>query len=314
MFFADLRGVLRRRWWLLLLGLVGTCGVGAVAYSFVPATYETQAWVLLLPPQSAVPVGGNPLLGLGGLSATSQVVSRAVSDDTSLAALKAAGATGDVVIGADPTTSAPVLLVDVVDNTEAGARRTLGLAVASIPPKLVSLQSGSEVRPSAYITSQLLASQANPEPVRKSQTRATAAAVAIGLVLTLFLAALVDALLLRSRRTALSAPGAGMETLPGGSDDRPEAVMRETTELTNNPPVAPLVKPAAKTTSADTRRLSEPANAQRVEDSSVTDDFYSDYSDLTRNDPLPATEPSGVAQLDIVETRAAELERTRSTT
>ncbi|MEO8830122.1 hypothetical protein [Lapillicoccus sp.] len=233
MFVADLRGALVRRWYAVLACLLLTGGLVVAGAKLVHASYQAQAWVLLLPPQSSVPTGSNPYLALGGLSASAQVVSRAMTDDTAVAAYKAAGVTSEFTVGSDVTTSAPVILVTAANVDAARARADLDVIVNTVAPTLVALQTGTEVRPSAYITSRILAQDRDPVPDRKAQTRAVVAAAGLGLGLSIVLVVLLDALLLRRARPhrhlhrigrSRARPTPDANTLPDVDEDDRELV------------------------------------------------------------------------------------------
>jgi hypothetical protein len=74
---GDFLGVLRRRWFLALLWVVGSACIGHVAATY-PPVYWTRAEVRLLPPQTAR--NPNQLeFTTGGVIATAGLVARAVS-------------------------------------------------------------------------------------------------------------------------------------------------------------------------------------------------------------------------------------------
>lgn len=197
MFFSDLSRVLLRRWYLVLLGLLATLGLCLATTSLVPPVQQMQAHILLLPPRSAVPAGGNPYLALGGLSPTAAVVATSLTDESTMAGIVATGATAPYEVAPDTSTSAPVLLISVDGSTPQEASLTLRRVVDQIPIKLVALQKATEIRESSFITSTVLSIDVKPTPLRKTQLRALIAVLGGGVVGTALFAAVIDALIER---------------------------------------------------------------------------------------------------------------------
>ena len=197
MLFTDILGTLRRQWLLVLLGLMVTAGCGLATLESVPPTYTVEAGVLLLPPQSSVPAGANPLLAMGGLGAAVDVLARALQDDQNVRALQDQGADADFTVIHDLTTSAPVLQVTSSGDNPADALRTLDIVTGSVPTVLSKVQEGLEMGKSSYITSTVVTRDTEPRIVRKGQIRILVAVLALGGLSTIFVAALVDALLTR---------------------------------------------------------------------------------------------------------------------
>ncbi len=200
MVLADLPKVLLRRWYLVVVGLLGTAMLGLAAYQVSPPSFTSSAEVLLLPPSSAVPAGGNPYLQLGGLDVAGDVLSKAMSDDASAAALKEAGAAGAYTAQLDGTAAAPMVLVTAEASSAAGSQKTLGLVLARIPTVLNSIQDLAAAPQTARITTIVLTQTQQPVKNIKSVIRAVGVAVAGGLAVTLLLTAVVDAVLVRPRR------------------------------------------------------------------------------------------------------------------
>lgn len=209
--WALVREALRRRWWLVVVGLLATAALCTAATRVVPADHEATARLLLLPPASSLERGGNPYLALSGLSTTAAIVSKAVSDDATLTALRAEGARGDYIVEPDLSISGPVLLLTVQARSDADAIRTLELLSARVPVTLVDLQRSLAAPRSAYITTSVLTADTRSRTLRKSQTRAVVLAFVLGCGGTVVATALLDNLVARLRRRGGSGP------------DRPEA-------------------------------------------------------------------------------------------
>lgn len=195
MYFRDLLSALFRRWWLVVGGLAVTGALAVAATTLVPAKHEITASVVLLPPRAGLQSGGNPYLALGGLQTASDVLARALLDDQVAEQFRRDGLDGTYVTETDRTTGAPVILVTVDARSQQMAERTLQAVLDQLPRTLSQLQGQVQVRDDARITSSLVTRDDVPKVVRKSQTRASIAAVALGLAVTLFGTAALDNLL-----------------------------------------------------------------------------------------------------------------------
>ena len=204
MFIAELLQVLRRRWYLVLAGLLCTLAAGAFTYQAVPPTFTASAEVLLLPPGPSVPAGGNPYLSLSGLTPAGDVLARALSDPKVAAEVAREGGLAGYTVELDGDSPAPLVFV----STEAGSARealtTLDLVLARLPGTLRQIQTAANVPAKAFITTSQVTRTSAPEKSLKPQIRALVVVVGGCLVLTLLLVAAIDALLRRPRRTAES--------------------------------------------------------------------------------------------------------------
>lgn len=233
---SNLLSALRRRWYVVVAGILLTCA-GAVAVSqFVPPTYTASANILFLPPQSTQQTGGNPYLALDGLSPAAAAVGLAMSDDATTRALKQAGATGSFTVIPDTTTSGPVLLVSTTDTTAQGAVATLRLVAKEIPRTLSRLQAQTGAPRRSFITSATVADKTTATTQHKGQIRALLVVTAGGIALTLILASLIDGIIL-ARRHPLPR-SAGASDLRGASSG--EHLPREPARL--RPPSIPAGK------------------------------------------------------------------------
>jgi hypothetical protein len=199
MFFAELPLVLLRRWYLVVLGVLLSGVLAGGTFQSVSPTYQARAEILLLPPSTSVPKGGNPYLVLGGLEAIGGVLSTALSDQATTAELKAQGASGDFSVGLDQTSPAPLLEVITESTTAADSLSTLQLVVDRIPPTMEEIQRAADVAPGSYITTTPITTTQKPEVLRKAQLRVVVVVTAVGFALTLLLTAAIDGLLVRRR-------------------------------------------------------------------------------------------------------------------
>ena len=200
MFLADLPNVLLRWWYVVVAGVVCTIALAALTTKFVPPTYHATAEVLLLPPSTAVPKGGNPYLALGGLDAIGGVLSTALTDAKTAADLKALGSSGEYTVGLDQLSPAPMLVVTADERTEEQSLDTVQQVLDRMPGVLRAIQVSAAVPDDSFITTTLITRSEKAEAQHKSQLRAVLVVVAGGLLGTLMVTALLNALFPRSRR------------------------------------------------------------------------------------------------------------------
>src|SRR3954453_12957606 len=177
---------LRRRWYLSLLGVLLTVGMGLAALHLVRPRYQSKAVVLLLPPKDTTE--HNPYLNLSTLSGLSDVLDQAVT-----AELQDLGLTFTIA-SEQTTTAGPLILITGEAATSDGARKTAQYVIGLVPATLRRLQSAAGVPSPAYITSIVLNPVKRTVAVRTQQPRAVILAVAVGLLLTTFVVVGADQL------------------------------------------------------------------------------------------------------------------------
>lgn len=207
MFFAELTQVLRRRWYLLVVGALSTAAAGFLTFQAVPPSYSSSAEVLLLPPGPSVPDGGNPYLSLSGLTPAGDVLARALSDPKTADEVFAAGGRGEYTVVLDGDSPAPMVSVATEAETASDAMTTRDLVLDRLPATLREIQAAANVPGDAYITTSEVTRTIEPVKEIKPQIRALVVVVGGALVLTLLGTATVDALLRRrsARRVASDA-------------------------------------------------------------------------------------------------------------
>jgi hypothetical protein len=201
MYVRDLLASSLRRWYLVLLGLLVTALLCALAHSAVPVSYSASGSMLLLPPSSSVGKRGNPYLYLGGLSQALEVLSARLNAESYRKPIESAHSQVVVQTAPDTSTTGPILLVTTV-GPDAG--ETLGVTqevMDAVPGALVGLQDSLSVPPASRITVMVLTPASSPTADAKTQTRALLALAGAGLAATILLTGLIDgALLGRSSR------------------------------------------------------------------------------------------------------------------
>lgn len=208
MMLTDYTGALRRRWYLVIAGLLLTGLLGYGAASANPPTYTARGLVLLLPSEEAVGEGGNPFLLLGGLDLPARVLVAYFSSDSAQEDVARQAPDAEVSVLLEESTRGPVIAIEVSDSTPRGAVETLRYVAGEIPANLARLQNEVGAPERAALTSMPLTMDTAAETDNGDALRMTTAAVAVGLGGTALLVFAVDGMLLRrrSRRLVVAAP------------------------------------------------------------------------------------------------------------
>lgn len=243
---SEFWSALRRRWYLVLVAVLVAAGASVLAVYLVGPTYKAQSAVLMLPPgttvQQATPgsADGNPYLSLGSVSQARDVVVRALTASTTheelcrttgsadyqtmLAGMCKSDPTVTYAATPDFTSSAPMVLITIEADTPRNAIVALQAVSDLVPGTLLRLQEDLNLRPRALITSTPVVMDETPKPAHKAQIRASIAAGAAALGLSLLAIGLVDGLLL-SRR-----PRSPLEQFEGADPEDDDVVLQPRTE------------------------------------------------------------------------------------
>lgn len=196
---VDVLGALRRQWILTLVCLILTAGLGLGAARLVAQLYTATARVVFLPPAVTVAADANPYMQLGGLYPAVEMVGVALSDQGTMEEIKAMSSKAEVLVRQDPQSSAPMLLVTVVDSDEARTLRILDVMLAKVPSRLDQLQASIDIRAANRVTSMVLTKDTEAKPTGLDQLRAIIVAIAAGLLFTTVFVAFLDGVILRRR-------------------------------------------------------------------------------------------------------------------
>lgn len=210
---ADGIRVVLRRWLIVLIGLALTLGAAYLVYTRSPQSYQTSARLLLLLPPGAqggelpnspflyLPNGLNVLAGHVAIAPNTQAFRRAMVDD---------GYTAGYQVGVDP--GDPIITVTVSGGDPGGVIETRDALIERLTDELDRVQDEELVpdRQRAHFRTAGLNDTAAPMGGNKLQ--GAAAAVAIGGLLTLLVAFLVD----RRRLRPAARAGAPEPRVPAG--------------------------------------------------------------------------------------------------
>jgi hypothetical protein len=193
----------------------------AAALALFPATYQSQASVVLLASQAASrQAGGNPYLGFTpALSLTADVVSRALMGPATVRQLASEGYTDSYTV-AEPsyttTATGSVLLITVSGTDPASVERTLHGVVGELDFTLVQMQ--RNIWPKHRITVSTLASSPQATLQTSATIRPIATTLVLGLIAALGLPVFIDGVIRRRKVRHAATKPAGLQgrTRPQG--------------------------------------------------------------------------------------------------
>ncbi|KQP73834.1 hypothetical protein ASF40_00140 [Microbacterium sp. Leaf288] len=125
------------------------------------------------------------------------LLGKALSDQAVTRQIEAASPTAEAEVGPDPSSSGPIVRIQVQDKSEASALEVRDLLVAMVPPRLAELQSAVGVDGRNRVTSSVLVVDADAEPVGRDKLVGAVVGGIVGLGLSLILLVLLDNVLLR---------------------------------------------------------------------------------------------------------------------
>jgi hypothetical protein len=172
----------------------------AAALALFPATYQSQASVVLLASQAASrQAGGNPYLGFTpALSLTADVVSRTLMGPGTVRQLASEGYTDSYTV-TEPTyattATGSVLLIAVTGTDPASVEQTLHGVIGELDFTLAQMQ--RNIWPRHRITVSTLAASPQASLQASATVRPVAATLVLGLIAALGLPVLIDGALRR---------------------------------------------------------------------------------------------------------------------
>ncbi|MCU1514574.1 MAG: hypothetical protein JWO10_1664 [Microbacteriaceae bacterium] len=219
--------VFKRRWWILVLGVIVAGALGYFAYAHSHPTYERTASRLLLPGQASYPIGDNPYVHIDDLDQASDVLIDVLSSDKVQGSIEDAFPDATIVIERNSSTKGPIVSITVTSQSDAATGKAMDRILAQLPTSLNQLQDDAEVPADARISVVSLTSDTESTVDQGERFRQAGLAVGGVLLVTIIVTFIVDnvlgALSARRRRRE-GAPGAVLE--PTTVDDaRPRAAV-----------------------------------------------------------------------------------------
>ncbi|TQJ91675.1 Wzz/FepE/Etk N-terminal domain-containing protein [Streptomyces sp. SLBN-31] len=192
---AEIFRVLRRRWYVLLPGLLLTAALIVGVVVLVPVSYQSQSTVVLLNSQKAtVAYDGNPFLSTQtSLTGMADSLARNLNSDDSLRDLKARGATGTFEAKLADNAQGPLLWLTVTGTDKAAVLSSDKILTAYAEERLDQFQKQQSVAPKAMIRMTTIVSPQNPVAQTKTRLEYLIMAGAVGLVVTLVAAFYMEA-------------------------------------------------------------------------------------------------------------------------
>lgn len=196
MTLRDALALLLRRWYVVVAGLLVTVGLVLGASALVKPFYESSATTVLVPGPGTIAQGGNPLLFLGGLNQTRDVLVRKMQSGEIRGRLLDESGSDDLTVEVDTLINGPAILLRGLAPTAAAATETRDRALERLPVELNSLQDDVNAPADARVLSLVLTSDDEPRLNSRNTTRAMFATGLVGVGLTLSSAALIDSIMI----------------------------------------------------------------------------------------------------------------------
>ncbi|HEU4807385.1 MAG TPA: hypothetical protein VFT01_03925 [Homoserinimonas sp.] len=216
MYLRDLLAGLRRRWYLVIVGLLLSAGLAWYVFTLVPVSYSARLSVLLLPPETVTGEGENPFLNLSGMAPAMDVLTRRVDADVVRSRLEAQFPEAGYIVFADSLTSGPMVVAETTAPTAPVALKALDAVNSELVASLDSMQADLGVPPPARITLTDVAVDRKATLDTTNRTQFVLAAGAAGLGITILLTGIIDGLIMARR--ARQSDALAVETAEPGAD------------------------------------------------------------------------------------------------
>jgi len=210
---AEIFRVMRRRWYVLLPGLLLAAGLTVAVALVVPVTYQSQSTVVLLNSQKATRAyDGNPFLSTQtSLTGMADSLARNLNSDASIRALKSRGATGTFEAKLADNAQGPLMWLTVTGTDESSVLASDRILTAYAKERLEAFQEQQSVDENAMIRMMTIVASQNPVAQTKTRLEYMIMAGGAGFVISMIATFYVEA---RKRSR-------GPEREPG-SDPEPE--------------------------------------------------------------------------------------------
>lgn len=229
---AEIFRVMRRRWYVLLPGLLLTAGLVAAVVRLVPVTYQSQSTVQLLNSQKATAAyDGNPFLSTQtSLTGMADSLARNLNSDSSIRELKSRGATGTFESKIADNAQGPLMWLTVTGTDRAAVLASDRILTQYAKDRLEQFQQQQSVQPQAMIRLWPIVEPQPPVAQTKTRLEYMIMAGALGLVLSLVAVFYVEA---RRRKRPAAKPAE-----PAPSVDAPEPAPAADSRVVAPRPVA----------------------------------------------------------------------------
>ncbi|MGW0205797.1 Wzz/FepE/Etk N-terminal domain-containing protein [Streptomyces sp. NPDC003233] len=192
---AEIFRVMRRRWYVLLPGLLLTAGLTVAVALLVPVTYQSQSTVVLLNSQKAtMAYDGNPFLSTQtSLTGMADGLARNLNSDGSVRELKSRGATGTFEAKLADNAQGPLMWLTVTGTDKTAVLASDKILTAYAKQRLDQFQQQQSVAPKAMIRMTTIVPPQNPVAQTKTRLEYLVMGGCLGLVLSLVAVFYVEA-------------------------------------------------------------------------------------------------------------------------
>ncbi|MFF8267754.1 chain length determinant protein [Streptomyces sp. NPDC016562] len=214
---AEIWRVMRRRWYVLLPGLLLTAALTTGVYLLVPVQYVSQSTVTLLNSKKAtVAFDGNPFLSTqASLTGMADGLARNLNSDDSVADLTSLGVTGTHEAKIADNAQGPFMWLSVTGTDPAAVRKSDEIFTAYAEKRLMEFQTQQSVAPEAMIRMATIVPPQKPEAQTKARLQYLVMAGALGFVLSVVATFYVEARRRRPQTPGRHRPAGGEEAVPG---------------------------------------------------------------------------------------------------
>ncbi|MEU1709519.1 Wzz/FepE/Etk N-terminal domain-containing protein [Streptomyces sp. NPDC005706] len=212
---AEIFRVMRRRWYVLLPGLLLTAALAVGVALVVPVTYQSQSTVALLNSRKAtVAYDGNPFLSTQtSLTGMADSLARNLNSDGSLRELKSRGANGTIEAKIADNAQGPLMWLTVTGTDRAAVLDSDRILTAYAKERLDQFQKQQSVAPKAMIRMTTIVPPQSPVAQTKTRLEYLVMAGGLGLVLSMGAAFYVEA----RKRSPKPAPEHGTAPVPSAA-------------------------------------------------------------------------------------------------
>ncbi|MFF0091993.1 Wzz/FepE/Etk N-terminal domain-containing protein [Streptomyces canus] len=192
---AEIFRVMRRRWYVLLPGLLLTIGLTVAVALTVPVTYQSQSTVVLLNSEKATKAyDGNPFLSTQtSLTGMADSLARNLNSDVSLRELKSRGATGTFEAKLADNAQGPLMWLTVTGTGKKAVLKSDRLLTEYAKERLEQFQKQQSVTEDARIRMMTIVAPQIPAAQTKTRLEYMIMVGGLGLVLSLVAAFYVEA-------------------------------------------------------------------------------------------------------------------------
>ncbi|MFF0754114.1 chain length determinant protein [Streptomyces sp. NPDC004267] len=183
---AEIFRVMRRRWYVLVPGLLLTAVLTAGAWFLVPVSYQSQSTVAMLNSRKGAAADGNPFLSMEpSLTGMADSLARNVNSDAAKADLKAEGLTLKYEAKIADNAQGPLLWLTVTGEDRDAVLKGNKTLMAFTAQRLKELQADQKVNPESMIRITTIVPPQTPEPQLKNKIQYLVMAAGLGVVLSL---------------------------------------------------------------------------------------------------------------------------------